>query len=128
MVEAAIIFPVLLYLVFGCVDFGQFLYIKHTLQGAAREGARAGATPNSTNADVTTAVNNSMRAAGYQPTRYTVKIRNALDTADITVAQTAGTSVLVKVEAVWSTVGVRTSSFIDANKVILGATTMRKEG
>jgi Flp pilus assembly protein TadG len=133
MVEAAIIFPVLLYMVFGCVDFGQFLYIKHTMQGAAREGARAGSTPNTTNADVTTAVGNSMRAAGYLPAKYTVKIRNAADTADISVAQSAGTPILVRVESTWSTVGVGTCRvlglpLISPTKVVFGATTMRKEG
>ncbi|MGC4033821.1 MAG: pilus assembly protein [Tepidisphaeraceae bacterium] len=36
--DAALVFPVLLSLTFGCVEFGHYFYIKHTLQGAAREG------------------------------------------------------------------------------------------
>jgi Flp pilus assembly protein TadG len=128
MIEAAFIFPVLLYLVFGCVDFGQLLYIKHTLQGAAREGARAGATPGTANSDVTTAVNNSMKAAGFLPAKYTTKIRNAANTLDISVVQTAGTPIQVRVECTWSNVGIGTSGLIPASKLISGATTMRKEG
>ena len=128
MIEAALVLPVLMYLVFGCVDFGQMIYIKHTLQGAAREGARAAATPGSNNGDVTTAVNNSMSAAGFVPAKYTLKIRDANDTTNLNVNQTAGTPIQVRVEANWSNVGVQMTRFISPTKIIAGATTMRKEG
>ncbi len=130
--EAVFVFPVLLWITFGAVEFGHFFYIKHTLQGAAREGARAAAVPGNTNTDVTTAVSNSMSAAGIIPAKYTTSVRNAADTSNVTVAsQTAGTAILVKVECTWSNVGIRPSpfaSFIAANKVVKGQTTMRKEG
>ena len=56
--------------------------------------------------------------------------RNAADTANITLSTStaAGTAILVKVEATWSVVGVRPIGFINANKVVKGQTTMRKEG
>lgn len=127
--DAALVFPILLSLTFGCVEFGHYFFIKHTLQGAAREGARAAATPGSTNSDVTTAVTASMNAAGIAPAKYTTKVRNSGDTADITVAsQTAGTAILVKVECTWSTVGIRPLGLIGGSKQVIGMTTMRKEG
>ena len=71
---------------------------RNTLQGAAREGARASIPPGATNTDVTTAVNNALGAAGLPQATgatgatVTVKIRNAADTADLDVStQTAGT-------------------------------------
>ena len=42
-VEFAIIFPVLVMLIFGVIDFGRAFFLRNNLVAAAREGARAGA-------------------------------------------------------------------------------------
>ena len=126
--DAALVFPVLLLLTFGCVEFGHYFYIKHTLQGAAREGARAAAT-GVANSEVTTAVANTMSAAGISA--YTVAIRDAADTTNITIGTAtpvAGTAILVKVTCVWGTVGVRPMGLMGASKQVIGMTTMRREG
>ena len=68
--EAALVLPILLSLSFGTVEYGYFFYVKHSLQGAAREGARAAIVPTATNADVTTAVNAAMSAAGLSGIGY----------------------------------------------------------
>jgi Flp pilus assembly protein TadG len=39
-VEFAIIFPILMLLVFGIIDFGHAWYMKHMMSDASREGAR----------------------------------------------------------------------------------------
>jgi Flp pilus assembly protein TadG len=39
-VEFAIIFPILVLLVFGIIDFGHAWYMKHMMSDASREGAR----------------------------------------------------------------------------------------
>ncbi|OGR24820.1 MAG: hypothetical protein A2139_10870 [Desulfobacca sp. RBG_16_60_12] len=41
-VEFAIIFPVLMLLVFGVIDFGHAWYMRHLMSDASREGARYG--------------------------------------------------------------------------------------
>src|SRR5207245_1174054 len=46
------------------IDFGYYYYLQHNIEGAAREGARAGVVPGATNGDVTTAVNAVMNSAG----------------------------------------------------------------
>jgi len=43
LVETALILPILLILVLGIVEFGRAMYIKNTLNNAARAGARAAA-------------------------------------------------------------------------------------
>lgn len=43
LVEFAIIFPVLIVLVFGCIDFGRAFFLRNNLVAAVREGARFGA-------------------------------------------------------------------------------------
>lgn len=127
--DAALVFPVLISLTFGSVEFGHFFFVKHTFQGAAREGARAGITPGATNTDVTNAVGTAMTSAGFSSGQYTVSIRNATDTANVNVATaTAGTSVLVKVNATWGTVGIRPLGLIGTSKNVVGQTVMRKEG
>ena len=127
--DAALVFPVLISLTFGSIEFGHFFFVKHTLQGAAREGARAGITPGATNADVTSAVSQTMTAAGFTASQYTCTIRNATDTASADVATvTAGTGVLVKVSAVWGTIGIRPIGLIGTSKNVIGQTVMRKEG
>src|SRR3954452_6578039 len=82
-VEAALVLPVLLALAFGTVEFGHFFYCKHTLQGAARDGARVAILSSSTNTSVTTAVANTMTAAGFTSTQYSVTITNATTAAAI---------------------------------------------
>src|SRR5882724_6784456 len=70
--EAALVLPILLYLAFGTVEFGYFFYVKYNVQGAAREGVRAGIPPGATNTDVTSAISSQMTAAGLQSSGYTV--------------------------------------------------------
>jgi Flp pilus assembly protein TadG len=127
--DAALVFPILLSLTFGSIEFGHYFFMKHTLQGAAREGARAAITPSATNSDVTAAVQASMTAAGVNSGHYTVSIRNSTDSANVNVASvSAGTPILVKVNANWGTIGIRPLGLIGTSKQVVGQTMMRKEG
>ena len=126
--ELTLTLGILLSVTFGSIEFGHYFYVQNTLQGAAREGARAAIPAAATNADVTAAVNASLTAAGFKVSNYTVEIRNATDTANVNVAtQAAGTAILVKVTGNWGTVGLRPMGLIGANKVVRGAAVMRKE-
>ena len=42
LIEVAVVLPLLLWLTFGIVDFGRYLYAASTIQSAAQEGARVG--------------------------------------------------------------------------------------
>ena len=127
--EAALIFPVLIWISMGSIEFGHYYFTKHSLQGAAREGARVAITPGATNAEVTTAVAQVLTASGFSAGQYTVAIRNAADTAAINVSTaTATTPLLIKVSATWGTVGLRPYGFIGTNKQVVAKTLMRKEG
>src|SRR5688500_4236036 len=70
--ETALALLVLFPLTFGMIEFSYFFYIKHSIQGAAREGARTAILPDATNATVTTAITNAMTMAGLQSSGYTV--------------------------------------------------------
>lgn len=61
MVELALILPILVMLLIGIIDFGRAFNAQVSIQGAAREGARALAL-GQTSAAVTAAVNSSAGA------------------------------------------------------------------
>ncbi|HEX8323213.1 MAG TPA: TadE/TadG family type IV pilus assembly protein [Tepidisphaeraceae bacterium] len=137
--DATLVLPMLLTMTFGCVEFGHYFYVKHTLQGAAREGARVAATGIS-RADVVTAVERSMVAAGFPTSKYTVEtftvtgtdasgnaILVALPTITAT-SPTSGTAILVRVKSNWGVVGCRPMGLISTSKDVVGNTTMRREG
>src|SRR5213080_1747759 len=69
--DMALVLPLLIGLTFGAVEYGYALYIKHSLQAAAREGARAAIVAGATATDVQTAVDSSMAAAGFAQSKYT---------------------------------------------------------
>lgn len=123
--DAALVFPILLSLTFGTVEYGYYFYVKHTLQGAAREGARAAITPTAANSDVTSAVTAAMTAAGLQSSGYTT----TLSPSNVG-SLSAGTSITVTITCNWGTVGsgFRPLGLIGANKQVRGITVMRKEG
>ena len=63
-VEFALVLPVFLLLLLGAVEFGRAYLRLHLLTNAAREGARAGSLPDSTDTIVQTAVNDFLTTAG----------------------------------------------------------------
>src|SRR5271170_2075337 len=67
--ELALTMAILVNLTFGMVEFGYYFFVKNTMQGAAREGARAGIVAGATySSSITTAVHNNMSAAGFSNT------------------------------------------------------------
>ena len=132
--EMAITLAILLNLSFGTIEFGYFFFLKNTLQGAAREGARAAILPSGSNQDVTNAVDMVLTSAGLKAQgtslsqagyTLTVKVNGVVSNAS---TATAGQSVEVSVSANWGTVGLRPLGLISSTKAVLGAANMRREG
>jgi Flp pilus assembly protein TadG len=130
--EAAIIIPILVSLAFGMTEFSYFFFVKHTLEGAAREGARNAITPSSTNSTATAAVTAALTAAGGTGWGATTVFQDI--TAGTTLsagnwsAVPAGDAIQVTLSCTWSTVGVRPLGIIPASKQVIGICVMRKEG
>jgi hypothetical protein len=115
---------------FGSIEVGYFIFVKHTLHGAARVGARVGSLPDSTNAEVTSAVGAAMTAAGIPSGQYTLLIRHADSDANLTLASAAAeTPVKVTVSCTWSDVstGLRPLGVISGSKVAGASVVMIKE-
>jgi Flp pilus assembly protein TadG len=64
--EAAFIFLPLLCLTFGAIDYGFYFYVQHNVEGAAREGARAGIINGAGSAQINAAVANVMNACNLK--------------------------------------------------------------
>ncbi|HRK29434.1 MAG TPA: TadE/TadG family type IV pilus assembly protein [Tepidisphaeraceae bacterium] len=129
LIEAAFVFNILLLLSFCTVEFGYYLYAKHTIQGAAREGARAAVVPGATTTDVTNAVARSLFASGMNSGT------TSIDSAKFTVtlnpanpAAAAGTAIQVDVVSTMGKIGPKPLFFMSNTKSITGSTVMRKEG
>ena len=74
LVEAALVFPILILLTFGLLEYGWLFLRMETITNAARRGVRVAVAPDATNADVLSAVNGMMTDAGLGGSGYTVNV------------------------------------------------------
>jgi len=125
--ETCIVLLMLSYLVFGMVEFGYYFYVKNAMEGAAREGARAGIVSGNYNTAVTTAAQNAM--VGFNTANFTVSVTDTSGSALEAGTAAAGVQIKVTVSATWSTIGAgfRPMNLIGGTKTISGACVMRKE-
>lgn len=122
--ETALALLVLLPLTFGMIEFSYFFYAKHSIQGAAREGARAAILPDATNTKVNSAISNAMTMSGLQNSGYTVTLSPS-NVAGVS----AGTQMSVTVECNWATIWtIQPRLCSPASGKVRGVTVMRKEG
>lgn len=125
--DMALVLPILLAVAFGTVEYGYFFFVKHTLQGAAREGARRAIVSGATATDVNNAVAAVMSAAGFNNSSYAAP---TISPSNWTSAS-AGTDITVTVSATWGTIGIQplpdTMGGISASRTLQGTTVMRKE-
>ena len=127
LIEAAFVFNVLLLLSLCTMEFGYYLYAKHTIQGAAREGARAAAVPGATSSDVVSAIARTLNAAGMNNSTTAIEgAKFTVDSYNVDVA--AGQPVTITVRSTMGKIGPKPLFFMGSGKEIVGATVMRKEG
>lgn len=74
LIEIAVMMPLLLMLILGCLEYGWMFLKSQQITNAARQGARIGATADGTVAEIQTAVANVMFASGLDGSGYVVTI------------------------------------------------------
>lgn len=141
--ETILILPLVVMVVLGGIEFGYFFWVKHTLEGAARDGCRVFVVSGATVTDVKTAVDNAMNAAGLQNSGYTIFVGDGtppiypLLPPQVTAANqancAAGDTISVYVTCTWSVVGQGYRMLgnwdpIAGTKTVVGNAVMRKEG
>ncbi|PYS48966.1 MAG: hypothetical protein DMG13_24420 [Acidobacteria bacterium] len=78
LIEAAIVLSLLLFMIFGIMEYARFLQVQQTLTDAAREGARFGVAPTRQTAtlpgasEIDSAVQNFLQSAGISGGTVTV--------------------------------------------------------
>jgi Flp pilus assembly protein TadG len=129
-IEAALIFPLLLVLAFGTIEFGYYFYLEHNFQSAAREGVRAAVPVGAGEDEIFPAVERVLTAAGVDEDDY----ETLWEEIDVDGAR----YLKVTVEADWRDVGLETGLFmrfdrggetelVKGNARIRGTATMRIE-
>jgi Flp pilus assembly protein TadG len=128
--ETILILPILLYMGFGTVEFGYYFYVKHSCEGAARDGCRAAIVAGALYSDVTSAVSTSMSAANLASSGYTVTVQDNGTTIGSLSSKVAGDTITVTVSCTWGTAGqgYRPWNMIGSSKVVVGTAVMRDEG
>ena len=134
--DAALVFPILLSLTFGSIEYGYYFFVKNTLQGAAREGCRSGIVLGNDNTDVTQTVASYLKAAGLNSSlttldsKFTLKIESPLGTSTNSNTLSAGSALYITVQGSWGTLGqgFRPLALIGTTKTVSGVSVMRKEG
>jgi Flp pilus assembly protein TadG len=116
-VEAAIIFPLLVMLTFGVIEYGWMFLKAHQITNAARSGCRFAVRPDVTTDDVEVVIAGLMTSAGI--TIYQVTYTPGVD---------AGDAVTVKVSALWDDLAIMNIPLLPKPPSISALVTMAKEG
>ena len=131
-VEFAIIFPILMLLVFGIIDFGHYWYIGHVMSDASREGARYGSRytgklPGALSPDISTHVLVTCDYAGRLPSDPTPTVTPTGAAMTANIASLAGKDLVVTVQATktWWVLG--SIPGFGSSKLLTVATTMTCE-
>lgn len=129
LVEAALGIPILLYVTFGLIEFGDYFYVKHSLMDAAHAGAMAASIGGASYSSVTSAVSSSITSASLANSGYTVQVQDNGTVVNTLSNVNAGDFITVTVSATWSTAAnnCRPMGFISGSKVVTGTVVMRTE-
>jgi Flp pilus assembly protein TadG len=136
--ELAIAFPVLLAITFGLCEFGQYMYIKHCFEGAARDAMREAILATATQTQVTSTITSTLSQANvtYNSSWLTITDLGPGFSGTVTDVSTvaAGDELTLKLSATYSTIpcAVRplysmTGVGIGPTKTVVGECTMIKE-
>lgn len=126
-VEMAFVAPILFTLVLCAVEFGRAMMVANVLTMSAREGARAGSLPGSSNTDVTTAVNNELTAALLPVAKATTTIKVNSTEANVSTAVMGNRITVVVTIPAGAVTWLPSSFFLSSTAELQGQAVMRRE-
>ncbi len=150
--ELALTLSILFSICYGLIEYGYYFYAKNTMEGAAREGCRNAIVAGATISTANTVIENQLQVANLLPTgwvlggsgsSYTLGTGSGTTWYTITYTDsttgngvsnlsnmTVGDTLTVTITANWGIVGAafRPAALIGANKNLVTASAMRKEG
>lgn len=122
-VEAAIVFPLLLLLTLGIIQYGWLFLKAHQTTNAARHGARIAIRADATNSDVLDAIGYLMEDAGLGGSGYSVQF-SPIDVSSVVM----GGELSVQISVPGAKVSLFNVSFLPTPEVITAKVVMAKEG
>jgi len=122
-IEAALVFPLLVLVTFGCIEYGWIFLKSQQITNAARQGARIGARPDSVNGDVTGAIATMLGAVGIGSGEYSVSIVPT----DVTTPE-PGDILSVTVTVPYTNIELTGAPFLPVPTNLSAAISMAKEG
>lgn len=127
MLEAALILPVLLAVLFGGIEFCYFIYARHVVSTAAREAVRMAAMPDGSTSLVSARVGEVLSPHGWNTAQFTITTTvNGVAAAPQTA--TAGQTVGVTVSRPWSGFGINVLGLIPGDRAVSAQALARREG
>ena len=123
--EAALVLPIVLSLIFGMVEFAYYFHVQHTVQAAAREAARTAcvaSTTEGTKASATARCNAILTSSGLDPGQLTLTFSKLPEGAS------PGDDITVQLSTTWGQVGIKLFGFVKNDRVISSSVVFRKEG
>jgi len=125
-VEFAVVVPFLLMIILGFIEFGRAMMASELIANATREGARKGALPGSSTADIRSTVTTALNKAGIATENASITVLVQGQARDANTAQT-GESIEVKVIVPYRDVSwLPTSLFLEKTN-LAGKVVMRRE-
>ena len=128
LVEMALVLPIFLMIVLGVIEFGRAMMVSQVVTNAAREGARSAVVDGSTNAEVTSWIEDFLEGAiGTAPgdVDVTITVDNPAAANEIANAETRDL-ITVEVEVPFEKVQYIAGKYL-ANKNLRAVSSMRHE-
>jgi Flp pilus assembly protein TadG len=122
-VEAALVFPLLILLTLGVIEYGWLFLKVQQLTNAARNGARIGIRPDATSQDVIDVIDTLMASAGMDSSGYTITI----SPSDVS-AQMVGEAVNVEITVPCLNIVIIGAPLLPTPTNLQASVTMAKEG
>ena len=122
-IEAAIVFPLLLLILIGVIEYAWMMLKNQEIKNAARHGARIAVREISTNAQVSTAIGTLMTSAGMGGSGYVVNL-NPLDVSTVE----PGNTITVSITVPYANIDLTGVPLLPLPTSLIEETTMVKEG
>ena len=123
LIEAAIVFPLLLLILIGVIEYAWMMLKNQEIKNASRHGARVAVREIATNAQVTSAIGALMTSAGMGGSGYTV----TLTPTDVSTVL-PGNTITVKITVPYTNIDLTGAPLVPTPTSLIEETTMVKEG
>jgi Flp pilus assembly protein TadG len=122
-VEAAIVLPLLLLVIFGLIEYGSMLLRLQQIENVSRQAARLAATPDATQGQVEALITQMMSNAGLGSSGYTKTITPMNPASAV-----RGDQISVRIQVTYANIAITNAPLIPVPTTVARTVVMAKEG